>query len=210
MSNLADVKTKDILPSSIAEDQNVQELSATNDSYLHEIFEKVQCILLLPNLDTLPEDVVDSLAWQYHVAEHGAGGNLLAPYQRHSGGRGKGCRQCVPVCDCRGELGIWRRPLLFPGSGCIGTFDGPRYDYPIGNGHQFGEEHEKLAGGYRISAGHSADDLLGRADERTQGSCYRFTAVSRTERNERTLYGRSHAHSQRGGNKSWLIGREQF
>ena len=67
MSNLADVKTKDILPSSIAEDQNVQELSATNDSYLHEIFEKVQCILLLPNLDTLPEDVVDSLAWQYHV-----------------------------------------------------------------------------------------------------------------------------------------------
>ncbi len=67
MSNLSDITIKEILPSSIAEDQNVQELSATNDSYLHEIFEKVQCILLLPNLDTLPEDVVDSLAWQYHV-----------------------------------------------------------------------------------------------------------------------------------------------
>ena len=67
MSNLSDITIKEILPSSIAEDQNVQELGATGDSYLHEIFEKVQCILLLPNLDTLPEDVVDSLAWQYHV-----------------------------------------------------------------------------------------------------------------------------------------------
>ena len=67
MSNLSEVKINDILPSSIAADQNVQELSETADRYMHNIYEKLQCILLLPNLDTLPEDVVDSLAWQYHV-----------------------------------------------------------------------------------------------------------------------------------------------
>ena len=54
MSNLSEVKIKDILPSSISADQNVQELSETADRYMHNIYEKLQCILLLPNLDTLP------------------------------------------------------------------------------------------------------------------------------------------------------------
>ena len=67
MSKLSDIQIKDILPSSIAEDQNVQDIGKTADGLLHGIFEKTACILLLPNLDTLPEDVVDSLAWQYHV-----------------------------------------------------------------------------------------------------------------------------------------------
>ena len=67
MSDLSDFKIKDILPSSISEDQNVQDIGATADRVLHKIFEKTKCILLLPNLDTLPEEVVDSLAWQFHV-----------------------------------------------------------------------------------------------------------------------------------------------
>ena len=71
MSNLSDITIKEILPSSIAEDQNVQELGATGDSYLHEIFEQVQCILLLPNLDTLPEDVVDICPLRQSVAWYG-------------------------------------------------------------------------------------------------------------------------------------------
>lgn len=67
MSNLSDAKIKDILPSSIAEDQIVQDIGETSDRYLHDIFEKLQCILLLPNLNVLPEEIIDSLAWQYHV-----------------------------------------------------------------------------------------------------------------------------------------------
>lgn len=67
MSNLSDAKIKDILPSSIVEDQNVQDIGETSDRYLHDIFEKLQCILLLPNLNALPEEIIDSLAWQYHV-----------------------------------------------------------------------------------------------------------------------------------------------
>jgi len=67
MSELSDVKLRDVTPSSIAGDKNVQEISVTADTFLHDIFTKTNCILLLPNLDTLPEEVVDSLAWQYHV-----------------------------------------------------------------------------------------------------------------------------------------------
>jgi len=67
MSNLSDILMKDIIPASISEDQNVQDLGKTADELLHDVFDKTACILLLPNLDTLPEDIVDSLAWQYHV-----------------------------------------------------------------------------------------------------------------------------------------------
>jgi len=68
MLNLDDTAIlKKTLPSSIAGDQTVQDISDSIQPQLNKACLDIASVLLLPKLDTLPEDIVDSLAWQYHV-----------------------------------------------------------------------------------------------------------------------------------------------
>ncbi len=67
MSKLNDVQLKSIAPPSISHDENIQALCDTIDIKLREIIEATRLVLLLPRLDELPEEIVDELAWQYHV-----------------------------------------------------------------------------------------------------------------------------------------------
>lgn len=67
MNKLQDVRLKTIVPPSIGADENVQALCDAIDVKLREIAAATGLVLLLPRLDRLPEEIVDELAWQYHV-----------------------------------------------------------------------------------------------------------------------------------------------
>ena len=67
MNKLNDVQLKTIAPPSINNDKNVQALCDAIDVKLREIAAASGLVLLLPRLDELPEEIVDELAWQYHV-----------------------------------------------------------------------------------------------------------------------------------------------
>lgn len=55
------------LPSSIAGDKTVKNLSEAVQEKLNEINTEKGYVLLLPRLDELSEALIDELAWQYHV-----------------------------------------------------------------------------------------------------------------------------------------------
>lgn len=67
MNKLNDVQLKTIAPPSINKDEKVQALCDAIDVKLREIAAATELVLLLPRLNTLPERIVDELAWQYHV-----------------------------------------------------------------------------------------------------------------------------------------------
>lgn len=66
-SNLQDLDLKTILPPSIASDEKVKAICDAINGKLQEIAAKTRLVLLLPRLDELPEEIVDALAWQWHV-----------------------------------------------------------------------------------------------------------------------------------------------
>lgn len=55
------------LPVSIANDKNIQDLSNILDITLADIRRKTELILLLPRLNELPDNILDELAYQFHV-----------------------------------------------------------------------------------------------------------------------------------------------
>ena len=55
------------LPASIAKDKNIQDLSNVLDTTLVDIRQKIELILLLPRLNKLPDNILDELAYQFHV-----------------------------------------------------------------------------------------------------------------------------------------------
>lgn len=67
MINLTDINVQKLLPSSINSDNNIKAIAKSLDSPLDDVAKKIECCLLLPRLDELPENVVDELAWHYHV-----------------------------------------------------------------------------------------------------------------------------------------------
>lgn len=67
MDKLTGIRLKTIAPPSISKDKNVQALCDAIDVKLQEIAEATALVLLLPRLDELPEEIIDELAWQYHV-----------------------------------------------------------------------------------------------------------------------------------------------
>lgn len=67
MNDLKDIQLKGIAPPSIIRDETVQALCDAIDVKLREIADATGLVLLLPRLDTLPEEIIDELAWQYHV-----------------------------------------------------------------------------------------------------------------------------------------------
>lgn len=67
MANLATTKIVDLLPTSLQSDASVMAAATALDSELTAVTEAIEECLLLPRLDELAEDVIDLLAWQWHV-----------------------------------------------------------------------------------------------------------------------------------------------
>ena len=56
-----------ITPDNLASDANIQAICKSLDVPLQEVAKNISMCLILPNIDTLPENIIDLLAWQYHV-----------------------------------------------------------------------------------------------------------------------------------------------
>lgn len=67
MINLTNINVQKLLPSSINTDDNVKAIAKALDSPLDDVAKEIEYCLLLPRLDKLSENVVDELAWHYHV-----------------------------------------------------------------------------------------------------------------------------------------------
>lgn len=67
MNKLNDVSVNCLLPPSIKDDENVKALASAMTTELLAIASELDLIRILANIDTLPVEVLDLLAWQYHV-----------------------------------------------------------------------------------------------------------------------------------------------
>lgn len=67
MLELKDNAMQRILPSSISGDATVKEIVQAISGRLAQLGEQAELVLILPRLKKLPEEIVDELAWQYHV-----------------------------------------------------------------------------------------------------------------------------------------------
>lgn len=67
MLELKDNALQRILPSSISGDATVKDIVQAISSRLTQLGEQAELVLILPRLKKLPEEIVDELAWQYHV-----------------------------------------------------------------------------------------------------------------------------------------------
>lgn len=67
MNRLDNIKLQSIVPSSIGRDEQVKALCQAIDVKLQRVAAKTELVLLLPRLNALPEEIIDELAWQYHV-----------------------------------------------------------------------------------------------------------------------------------------------
>lgn len=57
----------DTVPTSIKHDKNVQAFSEIMNQVMIKSNDLIKMLLLLPNLEYLPETLLDELAWQWHV-----------------------------------------------------------------------------------------------------------------------------------------------
>ena len=67
MLELKDNALQHILPSSISGDATVKDIVQAISGRLAQLGEQAELVLILPRLKKLPEEIVDELAWQYHV-----------------------------------------------------------------------------------------------------------------------------------------------
>lgn len=67
MLELKDNALQRILPSSISGDATVKEIVQAISGRLAQLGEQAELVLILPRLKKLPEEIVNELAWQYHV-----------------------------------------------------------------------------------------------------------------------------------------------
>lgn len=65
--DLCNVNWLDLIPPSIVNDPQVQAISAAVTPQLQEVSQSIRECIILARLDELQEEVVDLLAWQYHV-----------------------------------------------------------------------------------------------------------------------------------------------
>ena len=67
MLELKDNALQRILPSSISGDATIKDIVQAISGRLAQLGEQAELVLILPRLKKLPEEIVDELAWQYHV-----------------------------------------------------------------------------------------------------------------------------------------------
>ena len=61
------ISLQDIIPVSIAEDKNIQAIRLAIDSQLQEVSQNIREAFIVSRIHELPENVIDLLAWQWHV-----------------------------------------------------------------------------------------------------------------------------------------------
>jgi phage tail P2-like protein len=64
---LLELSLLDIIPSSIADDTQVLSMTASLDPELEGVTRDIREALIISRIDELPEEVIDLLAWQWHV-----------------------------------------------------------------------------------------------------------------------------------------------
>lgn len=67
MIELKDISMLDILPPNLLTDKKIRVITEALDAELHEITKCIKHCQLYSRIDELPEDVIDLLAWQFHV-----------------------------------------------------------------------------------------------------------------------------------------------
>lgn len=67
MNKITPKPLSETLPYAIARNTRAKHIAASVDSQLKAVYDNLDSILILPNLGRLPENMLDSLAWQYHV-----------------------------------------------------------------------------------------------------------------------------------------------
>ncbi|MDT3416182.1 phage tail P2-like protein [Brevibacillus aydinogluensis] len=67
MADIYSISLVDILPESLKSDPDVVALAQAITPEIHEVSKAIPLIVLLATLDQQPEEVVDLLAWQFHV-----------------------------------------------------------------------------------------------------------------------------------------------
>lgn len=67
MTDLKDYMVSNILPSSIAEDENIKAISKATDEQLKDINQKIRYVILLARIEEQEDAVLDELAWHFHV-----------------------------------------------------------------------------------------------------------------------------------------------
>ncbi len=65
--DITNVKTSDLLPSALAEDPSIQAILTAIDEQWKEIAQAIPCLGVLASIDLQPDDVLNKLAWQFHV-----------------------------------------------------------------------------------------------------------------------------------------------
>ena len=67
MIDLDNLNLKQILPSNLAADKTVSDIATVIENTLQEISTQIYMCVLLPRLDELPDNILNEIAWQYHV-----------------------------------------------------------------------------------------------------------------------------------------------
>lgn len=67
MLNISDISLLDLIPPNLKSDPQVQAAATALDAELKAVTEAVKGIILYSRIDELPEEIIDHLAWQFHV-----------------------------------------------------------------------------------------------------------------------------------------------
>ncbi len=67
MVDITAIRLIDLVPPSIRDDPEVQAAAAALEGELQDVTAAIPTVLLISRIDELPEDVIDALAWQWHV-----------------------------------------------------------------------------------------------------------------------------------------------
>lgn len=67
MINLPNLKLEDLIPSSIKNDSEIIAISRALDKQMQEVTNLIIETVIIPRIDELNEDMIDILAWQFHV-----------------------------------------------------------------------------------------------------------------------------------------------
>ncbi|BFH15905.1 phage tail protein I [Paenibacillus melissococcoides] len=67
MIDIGRIRLIDLIPPNLREDENVRAAAEAIDSELHAVTELMPNVAILHHIDTLDEEWVDELAWQFHV-----------------------------------------------------------------------------------------------------------------------------------------------
>ncbi|MGI6436418.1 MAG: phage tail protein I [Syntrophomonadaceae bacterium] len=67
MRNLSEVRLLELIPPNLRNDPQIQAAAQALDVEIKAVTEAVQGVIFYSRIDTLPDEVIDHLAWQFHV-----------------------------------------------------------------------------------------------------------------------------------------------